>query len=225
MINFARTLVSLVVICLLLGLALPIAAQDHGPTVEPIVTVQYAVWLDGSRVEDSEAILTRLEHGLSMSLETSGLVPGDAYTVWWTIFDVPQNCSDGVCGPDDVFLTDDTGQFVLDENGERLFNFASIEAAQISTMRATGAIAYDDGTAYFRAHLPIGDMTDDPIHGTGLHNAMSAEVHLIVRTHGPAQQDVLTEQLFTLAGGCLNAFTLPCDVSQFAFFPPPTSPE
>ncbi len=29
--------------------------------------------------------------------------PGHAITLWFAIFNAPERCSDGVCGPDDVF--------------------------------------------------------------------------------------------------------------------------
>ena len=40
---------------------------------------------DGSVVKDATAVLTRLETGVSMKLNTVQLVPGHAYTIWWEV--------------------------------------------------------------------------------------------------------------------------------------------
>jgi hypothetical protein len=211
------------IVGLLPASSLALAAQDGTPMAEPVTAVQVVISTkDESVIEDAEAILVRMEHGLSMTLDTTGLVPGEAYTVWWVIFNLPENCSDDLCGPDDVFLVDDLGQFILDENGQWQPNFPGREAAQVSSLRADGRIAYEDGSALFKGHLPIGDTTDDVVFGPGLIYPMSAEVHLIVRTHGPAIPGLTNEQLFTAWGGCPDPTDRsPCDDVQTAVFMPP----
>jgi len=113
---------------------------------------------------------------------------------------------------------------MLDEDGTPIGNIPAREAAVISVLRATGNISDQSGHAFFRAHLPIGDTTDDVVFGPGLLNAMGAEVHLILRSHGPIIQELLTEQLFTVWGGCPNPVDrAPCDDVQFVVFEPPGS--
>lgn len=220
--QFNRNFVGVLLVCLMLGLVMRLAAQDTSSMMEPVVSVQRLVWGDLSEVEGSNATLTRMEHGLSVSIETSGLEPANAYTVWWVIFNTPQNCTDDMCGFDDVFLMDE-GQFILGDNGLRQFNSEGIDAAQISVLRASGFIPFADGTTVVRAHLPIGDTTDSVVFGPGLLNPMGADVHFIVYSHGAAQPEILTDQLFTLGGGC-PPFTPPCEDQQFARFSAPPAP-
>lgn len=221
---YHRILIISLIVGLLPGLGVPLAAQNGVAMVEPITTVQNVISTkDESVIDGAEAILVRMEHGLSMTLDTNGLAPGEVYTVWWVIFNAPENCSGGICGPDDVFLMDDMGQFILDDNGQWQPNFADREAAQVSSLRASGRIALEDGSAIFKGHLPIGDTTDDVVFGQGLADPMGAEVHFIVRTHGPAIPDLINEQLLTAWGGCPDPTDRsPCDDVQTAVFVPPS---
>ncbi len=56
-------------------------ANAEGVVSETTVNLK----LDGSEVKDATAVLTRLETGVSMKLNTVQLVPGHAYTVWWKV--------------------------------------------------------------------------------------------------------------------------------------------
>jgi hypothetical protein len=162
-----------------------------------------------------------MEHGISMSMDTVGLPPGHTFTVWWVIFNEPENCLDNDCGLDDMFDLDERGEFVLDD-GIPIPNIAGREATVVSSLRATGNISNDAGHAYFRAHLPLHDTTDEVAFGPGLLDTMKAEVHLIVRSHGPINQELLTEQLFTVWGGCPDPKDRsPCVDLQFAAFEAP----
>ncbi len=203
--------------------ALPLMAQQGEETVEPVTTVTDVVWSeDLTSVPGAEAMLTRMEHGVSMTLDTRGLEPGDVYTIWWVIFNLPENCSDDECGQNDVFMMDNENNFILDGNNRRQLNRAGIDAAQISILWAAGSIVDEDGTAMFQGRLPIGDTTGDVQFGPGLLNPMGADVHLVARTHGPAQPGMLREQLFTQWGGCPDPDNrLPCQNMQNAFFVPP----
>ncbi len=208
---------------IMMGLLWPIGLLRAQGEIDPIVTVRNVIWSDSETpVEGAEAILIRMEHGISMSLDTVGLPPGHTFTIWWVIFNSPDNCFDGLCGLDDVFLLDANGQFSLDADGMPIGNTPAREAAVISSLRATGNISNDKGDAYFRAHLPIGDITDDVVFGPGLLDPMKAEVHLILRSHGPIIQELLTEQLFTVWGGCPDPRDRsPCDDLQIAVFEAP----
>lgn len=222
---FTKMYTRLFVIAMLIAVVLPVIAQDMVPLEKPIVAVQNMLW-EGTDmvVEDAEAILVRMHHGLSMTINTTGLEPGHVYTIWWVIFNHPENCSDGVCGPNDVFLMDD-GRFILTDDGLRQPNMAGRELTQASSLRATGNIGYEDGTSVFRAHLPIGDTTDDMDFGPALLDSMGSEVHLIIRSHGPIIPELLNEQLMTAWGGCPDPYDRsPCQDVQIAIFPASTSP-
>jgi hypothetical protein len=206
--------------------ALPLMAQQGDTPEQPITTATTVHWFkDDSTVEGSHAILTRMEHGISMSLDTSGMEPDGAYTIWWLIFNVPENCSDSVCGINDVYLMDDSSNFILDGNGQRQLNRPIIEAARASALWAAGNIAFRNRTATFEGHLPVGDTSGNVWFGPdGLLDPMKAVVHLIVREHGPAVPgDSLRKQLFTFDGGmCPNPINkAPCKNIQYALFEPP----
>lgn len=64
------------------------------------------------------------------------------------------------------------------------------------------------GKASFGSHLSAGNtkgcQTGLPC-GEGLTNPMGADIHLIVRDHGPIIPELLHEQISTFGGGCINA--------------------
>lgn len=120
--------------------------------------------------------LVRSDDGVSMTLETSGLTPGDAYTVWWAVVDHPELCErpwgDYWCSPP---------EFDNPELG-------------ISLIWATGAVVEGD-TAEFEASLAVGDTTyvvpdeETGREGEGLMNPSGALISVIVRDHGPEDAD------------------------------------
>lgn len=143
--------------------------------------------------------LVRNDSGVAMSLHTSGLTPGHAVTVWWVLFNNPDECTTGVpfrCGEPDLFDPD-------------------VEA---SVLAATGHVIGASGSANFGAYLAEGDASEcafgaDFLCGDGLQDARVADVHLVVRDHGPAIPGVVPEQIHTFGGGCdVNA----CADLQFA---------
>jgi len=117
------------------------------------------------------ATLTRTGKSISYKIYTSGLEPG-ANTVWIVIFNKPKNCmagGPGVCmGPD-------------------LAN----PAVQGSVVAGSGYLVGSDGIANFDGGLDEGNPPDgiqiNVPGGTvsGLKNAKKAEIHLVVRKHGP----------------------------------------
>lgn len=218
---FARIVTRTFVFIVLIAFVVPLTAQNPDEMEEPIVAVQNMLWNGTDTVvEDAEAILTRMHHGISMSINTTGLESGHVYTIWWVIFNSPENCSDGVCGLNDVFLMDDEGQFILTDDGLLQPNAAGRETTQSSSLRATGNIGYEDGTSVFKAHLPIGDATDDIVFGSALLDSMGSEVHLIIRSHGAIVPELLNEQLMTAWGGCPDKYDrTPCQDIQIAIFP------
>jgi hypothetical protein len=218
-----RFLVNILIVSLLLGFTLTLAAQDTHSS--PVITVRNVVRTSSEKqIPGAEAILTRMEHGISMSLVTEELEPGYAYTIWWVIFNMPKNCSDAICGLNDVFLMDAEERFILDGSGLVQPNIAGREATQVSFLWATGNIADENGHAMFRASLPIGDLTGDVSFGPGLLDSMRSEVHLILRSHGPVIPELRDEQLFTAWGGCPDPVTrAPCEDVQIAIFEPPAA--
>ena len=195
---------------------------------EPVVTtvsVQTFKWFGmnpniGTLIEGAESTLTRMPHGVSMTFKTVGLIPGDAVTMWWIIFNKPENCSNGECGLDDAFTSDESGQILFNESGAPSPNIDGREAVGFSSLKADGKVVENDGSADFRGHLPIGDVTEC-FFGPGLLDSMKAEFHLIARTHGPAIPGSTHVQLNSDWGGCAEMWKDPCADLQVAVHSPP----
>lgn len=214
----------------------PVVADDRATTAmdtdgaivtpepfEPRTSTTFITDITGDRViEEAQSTLVRMEHGVYMTFETSELEPGAAYTIWWLFFNRPENCSDRACGLDDIALLDENGERLLDESGAPLPNTRQREAVQFSLLRATGSIVDEDGTAEFRAHIPLND-TLEAVVGPGLLDPLIAEIHLVARTHGPAIPRQIHEQLNTAWGGCPEGWPKePCGDTQFAIHHSPT---
>lgn len=130
------------------------------------------------------ATLKRGTDWIQTNIRTSGLPPG-AYTVWWVVFDTPAGCIDG-CDPDDLFNPD----------------------AHASVFWATGGIVHEGRVGSFQARHQIGDDLGEPgiqhILGDGSIDPTRAEIHNVIKYHGPASGDAaaLYDQTHTLMGGC-----------------------
>jgi len=142
----------------------------------------------GPDIPGAYSTLIRNDAGVTMTIHTSGLVPGNAYTVWWVIFNNPAACVDG-CGLDD------------------LLDPVRSVATRVSLVFATGHVVGND-TANFGAWLGVGDLRDvlpkppSPAGPYGLENARTAEVHLVIRSHGPADPQLLPDQINSFLDGC-----------------------
>jgi hypothetical protein len=191
-------------------------AQDSAEPITASSTVNR--FADGSVVENAASQLVRFDNGVTMTLSTNDLVPGDVYTVWWVIFNEPQNCTDNACGLDDLFVLDADGSIVRDEVGNRVMNPETLTAANVSIQHASGSVS-ESGELNVSASLGIGE-APGIIFGPGLLDPHKAEVHLVVRTHGPVVADAFDAQISTFGGGCDPIDTLPCDDVQFAMYLP-----
>lgn len=174
-----------------------------------------------TRIGDST--LQRGADDIKMKLQTDHVTAGDALTVWWMVFNQPDACTPPACGEDDIFV---------DGDPRNPLNEAQIEAADIVAAFATGKVASSKGHARFSAKLAAfePDGTREIIFGTGpaLKDAAGAEVHLIVRSHGPAVPELLDGQLSSYVGGSDHFLTPPsvptsvgeCAEIQFAVHTP-----
>ena len=188
-----------------------IVAASHGvgqagrPSTESSSSVYR--FEDLSEIDGAVSRLVRTDDAIAMELHTHGLEPNAAYTVWWVIFNSPQGCSEP-CDLDDLFNADGT----MNVNPD----------AAISVLWADGAISTEDGRASFSGLLPQGRPLGEVVFGPGLVDAYTAEVHLVVRSHGPADLGRLYLQLHTfephpiLGGDCV-----PCQDQHFSVHLPP----
>jgi len=170
---------------------------------------------DGSIVEGSSSTLVRTDKGMTMTIQTSDLQPGEVHTVWWTIFNFPAFCVGGLppfwkpCG----FVPDAFNPDVV-----------------ATVLNATGHVIGNNGVGDFGAHLAEGDISGDgsfpiPLPGdaVGLSNPRGAVIVLVVRSHGQPIPGQVKEQRSTyLGGGCHfpPAANDPCQDLQFVIHVP-----
>jgi len=172
---------------------LPITAAA-GDTFQAVNVVDFVT---GTAVGGG-ATLIRSRQAVDVRIATSGLAPNAAYTLWWVVFNNPAACVGG-CGADDV---------------ERPEVHASV-------INAAGFVTGTDRTANVTAHLEAGAPVEgiEVLVGSGLErgHGFRAEIHLVVRNHGPILPGRVAEQISRFLGGC-DVFA--CADPQVAVFPP-----
>ena len=186
---FVRSIVFLLVLLLAGIQAIPVAlaSEDGDVTVS---TVRLHTFGTSDAIPGTVSTLVRRAGGVSLSVDTLGLNPGEVYTIWWVIFNNPSACSEGGCvGPD-----------------------LSNPETEATVGYATGEIADENGMATFRAVLAVGDnsfaLGNDAgfpfelvLPSPGLSDPFGAEIHAVLRTHGPALDDP-SSQLDSFNDGC-----------------------
>lgn len=135
--------------------------------------------------------LVTYQEGASAVVATSGLEPGHAVTLWWVVFNHPELCTNGAlglrCGEGDLLL------------------FGGDAGIEGTVLYGAGHIVGPDGAGHFGVYLASGDTTRVLGEGPGLSDPLGADIHLVVRTHGPVQPGLFAEALSTFGGGCDEA--------------------
>lgn len=134
--------------------------------------------------------LHRSKNGITVNYKSTGLTPGYAYTMWWVIWNNPQEC--GIPGE------------CIDSD------FGNAEAVGVDVLFAAGHVVGKSGVGNFSGRLNTDDDSksiNEPFGlppAGGLHsgNTYSAEVHLVLRSHGPAIPEMVNEQISSVGGGC-----------------------
>ena len=140
-----------------------------------------------------ESTLYRQVSGIFVDFEASGLEPNYAYTLWLVVWNNPENCAiPGECAEEDFTIADQV---------------------EVEALFGTGGISNTDGTATFTVVLEVGDDSgsiNESIFGLpafgGLQNAMTAEIHPILRSHGPVIPGEIANQISSFEGGCTEFF-------------------
>jgi hypothetical protein len=148
------------------------------------------------------ATLIRNDNKISMTFNAENLTPGNAYTVWWVIWNKPENCA--------IPYACDLG------------DFATTQLVEVDALFATGHVVGGNGVGHFAASRKESDITgstnylfDEP--AFPLEDARTAEVHLLLRDHGPAIPGQLNEQISSYLGSC-DIYA--CYEPMFAIFSP-----
>ncbi|MGB5237204.1 MAG: hypothetical protein WBN59_06180 [Flavobacteriaceae bacterium] len=138
------------------------------------------------------SVLHRNSNGVTVNFKTTDLMPGHTYTLWWVVWNKPENCIvPGECSEAD---------------------FANALDVEVQLLYAAGHVAGNNGKGNFSGHLNENDDSGSihelfglPNFG-GLHNAETAEIHAVLRSHGPAVPGIVNEQIGSYLGGCPTTF-------------------
>ncbi len=148
-------------------------------------------------VKVGESELTRKEDGLLVNFKTTGLTPGYTYTLWWLIWNNPEACTI--------------------PNYCRDLDFSNAASTQPDMMYAAGHVVGKNGKGNFSGYLRVGDDSTSINDLFGFPDAgglqqgktFSSEVHLLLRSHGPAIPGLVNVQINTFDGGCDDPFAIP----------------
>jgi hypothetical protein len=156
----AATLVGAAVLILAAAGPVTAAAGDRVPVYR---------FADGSQVGGAWSSVAFGPTGASLELQTSDLPAGHTVTVWWVVFNEPENCShpEGElrCGPGDLPV------------------FGGDDSAVTSLVYAAGHQIGGSGQATFAGRLAYGDASS-ALWGPGLVNPAGADIHLVVHDLG-----------------------------------------
>ena len=176
-------------------LSFPLVTAQAGPAGDPAarsegragqklrISVQPAyVFASDTVVPGAGSLVARSQEGVYMSFHSTGLTAGTVVSAWWVFFNNPKRCGTSPCTAADL----------------------SVPEAEPALVYAAARIVGADGVVDYSAYRAVGDTTG-VVTGSALLDPMKSEIHLVLRSHGPAMVDnpqVLQEQLSSFNGGC-----------------------
>lgn len=196
--------------CLVLAVA---CGTESGGPLEPDTGATAALIRISDGTTWGSGLLTRLSDGITtnITVDPGVIPPGDVITLWGVIFNDPSKCTAGLPG---VSSCDE----------------ADLENSDVapSVVWLGGGIAAGGSTLY-TGQVMAGDASGDILalfglpSGPGLLNPAGAEIHVILRTHGPPIPGQLQAQSTTFLGpNCTVEAppSEPCADLLFAVFEP-----
>ena len=137
-------------------------------------------------VADASATLVRNANGISFRLSTTGLTPGNAYTLWLVVITNPEACTATPCTAPNIF-----------------------DAATESQVRfAAGHVAGGSGRGTFAGSVKEGTLSGW-LPDRSFDDAMGVSVHLVINDHGPMLPEHMPGMIHTYRGGCSDASPFP----------------
>jgi hypothetical protein len=124
------------------------------------------------------ATLRRNKNNVTVQMEAWVPAPNTA-TVWGAIFNAPENCGSSPCSIDDLLDNPASGPSLLRAGGRVIGG---------NPVTITGQVREGD--------------TSEALFGDGLLDAMTAEVHFVLRVHGPQIPTMVDDQIHYIDGGC-----------------------
>lgn len=202
-----RIKVAFAVLALVFGVSSALADGHLAPST---TNTESLYFFDTGSDAGGRSHLTRTDGMIVATVEPANLVPGHVHTLWVIVFNRPEECSDGVCGEDDIFNEDGT------------LNVPQVLAVGIAIANGSGNIAKADGTLEFGARVPMNADLEQFGHqvlfGDGFGPIVltasphDAEVHFIVQTHGQARGGPKLLETLNLEGSNCTPF---CSDVQF----------
>ncbi|HSM32194.1 MAG TPA: hypothetical protein VK854_15965 [Woeseiaceae bacterium] len=185
-----------------LVLAIPLAAtadenNGQGNTVrESVQVADHFMFGDPPVLVQGATILVRdlAARVITATVTSAALVPHNAYSIWWVVFNRPQYCATPYeCAGSDL----------------------GNPAVRGSVFWGGGLLADGDGYGNTQIELRRGRTDRElfgPMRDDGLQRLGAAEIHLVLRTHGPAgiagsvAAQIGTANEACPPGGCQNVF-------------------
>jgi hypothetical protein len=138
----------------------------------------------GPVAEGAVAQLTRSDGGISFEIKSESLEPDHAYTIWLVMINEPGTCSAQPCPGPDILQN---------------------PASDSQVIFGAGAVADADGKATFKGEAKTGPLPSGWLPGGELKKPMTAQVHLVVNSHGPVIEGYMPDMIETYRAGCADA--------------------
>lgn len=182
------------------------AAEFEPALGKPKVSISdMAVFPNGPAVAGA-SVLTRYNTHVNGTVSATGLTAYGAYSWWWVVFNNPAFCVDG-CGLDDLPF----GATPISNGDPRV---------EASLLWGAGFVANGTGAAQVEARLDRAKPPGEVRFGPGLRRPRGAEIHIVLRSHGPAVAGEVAGQIGSFNGGCtaeeIAALMCPNGNVQFA---------
>lgn len=201
------------------ALALVLPLMPQAATAAEVVRDKQPVYdfATGEAIPDSRSVLWRIddedgdvEERIASRVRTTA-TPRHIVTIWYVVFNAPDECNTDGCGEDDIFVGGDPA------NG---FDLDQIEAAEVSVVfGGDGGVVWRDGRLRLHGGLGEGEVPDGehqvvighPDDGslvsspvTGILDVEESEVHLVLQDHGRRHRDpdLRAQQLTQFHGAC-----------------------
>ena len=161
-----------------------LAAGRGNITTSPV----YWMWDPDTVIGTSRLI--RTESGITAVFHGSGVPKGHAMTLWFGVINNPGACATSPCTLADFSNPEVQGDFLW----------------------GGGIVTGGSGKDHFGGHLRVGDASGSafiefgmPEAAVGLLEPLTAEVFLLIHSHGPAVPgQVLKSQMTSFTGGCVT---------------------
>ncbi len=165
-----------------------------------VVNISDHVLFNTPQVVDGATILIRdrIENSITATISSCALEPDTAYSIWWAVFNEPRFCAQ----PYDCMVSD-------------LEVFGGDSKVKASVFWGGGFVSDQSGVVNTSLRLAPGS-TDRELFAQsenyGLQNLLGSEIHVVMRTHGPAgvagsiAEQIGTANMACPPDGCQNVF-------------------